>query len=1113
MTVTAPPATGRRTLGTAHGAAVEIAVTSTPWELDLDALVVSTGAATLGLLGTAAFAHLGMAVPALRSVTPDRPLILDVPARGADRPALRHVLVATPHDTARGSRGDATASLDAVARSTGAAVRLAARHHLHALGLPLLGAGVVGLAAADVAVAELPAALTALRRLPAGPRWLVFIVRDEVSARAVEHAWSYHELFSAARDEAVRDDAVVAQADRIGMPEAERRRLVDVDDDELWRSCGSELAPLRALDAEAEELRAQLVQMLELDRSALQSGAGPAAPGLPGTKGRDQRLLADLSTEIGARLDASPRWRDLQVRRAVTEDQARQAVVRNALLPLLRAEINRRTRKAVDRSRDGLRAHDRRPLPPADTRGLRRPPELTEIVHTDAHRDLLAVLAAASAETRASLGVAGPRGCGKSTLLTMATHEWTGGGLVIEAPAPTGYAPREFLLWLYGKVCQDVIRRDPSAPAEPLAPPPRAAHVRAAGLAGMVLAPLLVLVTGVVVLATAAPGVAAAHRPGTTGAVLLAGAVAALAVLLVQRHAERAAAAGADGLLLARKRLGWRLPGPVRVLLAAAACGAVALLAGAGVLAAPAAAGTALLVAALGTSVLLHSARRAGRWLLGRPPQDDESLADTDRLALLAAAGRDASTVAGVATAQLGAALCGAALLLVPGAAALTVPLVAGGLLAAAGSAAAATGVRWHRLVAAEARTSAAPPLDEHSRTAARALARLRYQTSVVSGWTTTAKLAAGPWLPVAAEAALTGSTTEAELPLGVPDIVEGIKHLLPARGPALVTIDELDKIESPEEARAFLNEIKGILDARGVCFLLSMSEDAIARFERRGLPFRDVFDSAFDEILRAPLLDHHQALSMLDKRVIDVPLPFLSLAYCQSGGLPRDLLRAADRMLAPAGGTGPAAGAGAARDLAAVAREVVHRDLAGKITAISSAIRPIVVEPDVSEVLRCLRDLDTCDGAGLRGAGPCFRDPHWLQPFDRLPPLLGADAQDLPQRRELSRLTVELLGYFYYCRTLLELFDVGTDAAADRLGAALRATGGGCLDQLARVRQTFGVNPYVAWRQLTELRSSPAVNLLPFPLPGSLLPAAAPPPGRRAGPAAGQPPAAAARG
>jgi hypothetical protein len=99
-----------------------------------------------------------------------------------------------------------------------------------------------------------------------------------------------------------------------------------------------------------------------------------------------------------------------------------------------------------------------------------------------------------------------------------------------------------------------------------------------------------------------------------------------------------------------------------------------------------------------------------------------------------------------------------------------------------------------------------------------------------------------------------------------------------------------------------------------------------------------------------------------------------------------------------------------------------------------------------------------------------------------------GDDSPDLPELRTLQRLAVELLGYFYYCRTVLELFVPEDDKSIDRLVDAVDEGSGRILIQLARARQNFAVNPFVAWEQVSSLRSQQQIGLADFPVPGALM-------------------------
>jgi hypothetical protein len=106
------------------------------------------------------------------------------------------------------------------------------------------------------------------------------------------------------------------------------------------------------------------------------------------------------------------------------------------------------------------------------------------------------------------------------------------------------------------------------------------------------------------------------------------------------------------------------------------------------------------------------------------------------------------------------------------------------------------------------------------------------------------------------------------------------------------IGVDELDKIGSPDQAEQFLNEIKGIFGVPYLYFVVSVSDDALTAFERRGLPLRDAFDSSFDEIIHVDPLDYAESRRLLYRRVIGLSEPYVALCHCLAGGLPRDLIR-----------------------------------------------------------------------------------------------------------------------------------------------------------------------------------------------------------------------------
>src|SRR5207237_651991 len=104
-------------------------------------------------------------------------------------------------------------------------------------------------------------------------------------------------------------------------------------------------------------------------------------------------------------------------------------------------------------------------------------------------------------------------------------------------------------------------------------------------------------------------------------------------------------------------------------------------------------------------------------------------------------------------------------------------------------------------------------------------------------GWSGTVKLP-GLWLlPFQTEAGVKRDITLMQVQQTLPDIVADFRkfvtHLVDRTGTrVIIGIDELDKIESDGKAQQFLNDIKAVFNLPNTFFLVSVSEDAMARFE-----------------------------------------------------------------------------------------------------------------------------------------------------------------------------------------------------------------------------------------------------------------------------------------
>src|SRR5439155_19935096 len=147
-----------------------------------------------------------------------------------------------------------------------------------------------------------------------------------------------------------------------------------------------------------------------------------------------------------------------------------------------------------------------------------------------------------------------------------------------------------------------------------------------------------------------------------------------------------------------------------------------------------------------------------------------------------------------------------------------------------------------------------------------------------------------------------TRSVARARQPMTYPEIIAELRDFLAgaasilgtwhadsAATPVVVVVDELDKISSADQAERFVNELKALFGTEGCHFVLSVSEDALASYERRGFSVRDAFDSAFDDIVRVGYLPLPESRRLLSTPLLGRAEPFVCLCHCFSGGLPRD--------------------------------------------------------------------------------------------------------------------------------------------------------------------------------------------------------------------------------
>ncbi|WP_433251711.1 NACHT domain-containing protein [Actinomadura nitritigenes] len=395
--------------------------------------------------------------------------------------------------------------------------------------------------------------------------------------------------------------------------------------------------------------------------------------------------------------------------------------------------------------------------------------------------------------------------------------------------------------------------------------------------------------------------------------------------------------------------------------------------------------------------------------------------------------------------------------------------LAGGGLLILAGLAVALLVNRRPRL---RSMTRAQVVAHDHLR-------RLRYQQAVT-------RTAVG-------EAAIPGggkiggqlAVQQTEQAQSLPGLVAGFQELLTmvgterraGRNKVVIGVDELDKIATAGEAEQFLNDLKVIFGVPGCYFLVTVSEDALAAFGRRSLSVRDTFDSAFDTVVEIPPLRGREALDLLSRRGVPLPVPYVWICHVMTAGLARDLVRSV-------------------RGLAAVSaewREEPSPD--GRTGASRQELEHLarrMIAEDVAAVME----------AQLRGAAADAEGTvallEWLAACADLP-ITAADIETgiaaMPAG-ELSfaarTFAVQTRTYLAITAILVRLFVEHPKKTAEWLrDLAEQPRDRHPLDRLAEIRGLLANHPHLAWHAVLRLRREvawpvpqPPLDLAPAPPP-----------------------------
>ncbi len=279
------------------------------------------------------------------------------------------------------------------------------------------------------------------------------------------------------------------------------------------------------------------------------------------------------------------------------------------------------------------------------------------------------------------------------------------------------------------------------------------------------------------------------------------------------------------------------------------------------------------------------------------------------------------------------------------------------------------------------------------------------------------------------------------ERPKTYPELVADLRAFLVAVAEeyvVVVGVDELDKLRSHEDVEAFLNDIKAVFGTFGCFFLVSVSEDAAAGFERRGVPFRDVFDSAFDDVVSVQHLDLRSARKVLHGLLLGWTEPFVGLCYVLSGGLPRDLRRIARELITHRDSADVI-------ELGTAALAISRREIEARIRAIRHELMQDPFDPVTIDLLTRIADL-----------APATAAPSDLLSWHDQ--LSGWAAKTIGPGNRIcaaARLASELAALSLLSATIVEFFD--PEGAPDRIREAEKPdVGPKSLATLAVARRTL---------------------------------------------------------
>jgi hypothetical protein len=314
-------------------------------------------------------------------------------------------------------------------------------------------------------------------------------------------------------------------------------------------------------------------------------------------------------------------------------------------------------------------------------------------------------------------------------------------------------------------------------------------------------------------------------------------------------------------------------------------------------------------------------------------------------------------------------------------------------------------------------------------------LLQIRIQQSFASERSTAAAVTGPSVLPARVEVGFKRGVTWEKREKSYPELVADVKTFLGAVAEeyeVVIGIDELDKLRTADSVEDFLNDIKGVFGVPGCYYLVSVSEDAAAGFERRGAPFRDVFDSSFDDVISLRPLGLVSARRILHGLMLGWTEPFIGLCFVLSGGLPRDLWRVTHELVAQRDADNNEIEIGQA------ALALCRNEGEARLRAVRHELTRGQLDPKKAELLQLIADLSFIDATasdmlrwqeelrnwGTRQQG--IADSHDLitSAEDDLMTHQGSPVPAIsPGAMPAARLALETAAYLLFAASVLQFF------------------------------------------------------------------------------------------